>query len=109
MRRAAASISAQSLHYGLNDALVEQHACFDRLHCNVASDGFDLGDNGLRQQRIDPRYPQSILSGNAGEGTGAVNPMKGKGAQIGLNACPTTAVRASNGEGRRPRGWRGHH
>lgn len=86
---------------GGNYFLIEQHPGLDSLNPYISGHGLDLGHHRRCWQGIDPRYPQGILGGYAGESTGAMDLMKGKGAQISLDTGTASTIRPGNGEGNR--------
>ena len=77
---------------GFDDFKVKQHTGFGCLDADVADDSIHLGDDGFRWERIDARDAKSILRRDAGERAGAMDKVKCKRPQVGLNSCPAAAV-----------------
>ena len=77
---------------GFDDFKVKQHTGFGGLDADVADDSIHLGDDGFRWERIDAGDAKSILRRDAGERAGAMDKVKCKRPQVGLNSCPAAAV-----------------
>ena len=77
---------------GFDDFKVKQHTGFGGLDADVANDSIHLGNDGFRWERIDAGDAKSILRRDAGERAGAMDKVKCKRPQVGLNSCPAATV-----------------
>ena len=95
------SLARESGHL-LHGRRLGEHAGLDGAHFEVGDDAEDLGDDHVGVDVLHRRHAHRVLGGDRREGRRGVHLEGAKGAQVGLNAGPTTGVRPrdrENGEG----------
>ena len=84
-------------HHIDNGRLV-QHADLQGIDPDVIHDRLNLRLQKRGGHGMDALHAYGVLGRESGDRAHAITTQSGKSFQVGLNACPTTAVRSSNGE-----------
>jgi len=84
--------------HNLHTAGRGQHANLDSVDANVFHHGLNLYFQKLVRHRVNALHADGVLRSQRGNGTRPVATQGRKSFQVGLNACTTATIRASNGE-----------
>jgi hypothetical protein len=78
---------------------VGQHADLHRADIEIGEHGIDLRRNEIGGHVMDGEHALGILRRERGDDAGAIDPERGKGFQIRLDAGAAARIRAGDGQG----------